>query len=86
MSGSIPPPSAVQYLQSLDQAYLALMGGEQVRQVTDQNGESVAYTMASATGLLNLIRVLALQPGMNLLYRPISLGQHVTRRPLQFWF
>jgi len=86
MSGSIPPPSAVQYLQALDQAYLALLGGEQVRSVTDQNGESVAYTMASGTALLNLIRVLALQPGMNLVYRPISLGGQPLRRPLQFWF
>jgi hypothetical protein len=60
------------------------MGGAQVRSVTDQNGESIAYTMANSTALLNLIRTIAAVPGIG--YQPISLGQWRNRRPLAFFF
>jgi hypothetical protein len=72
-----------QYLQQLDQAYLALMSGVRVRSVTDENGENTQYTTANSVGLLTLIRVLACTCPT---YTPISLGVSAIRRPLRPYF
>lgn len=43
------------YLDKLTEAYGALMRGESVRELTDENGEKVTYTAANRRDLKNHI-------------------------------
>ena len=80
MSGTL---TVCQRLQAADQAYNDLMTGRQARSITDENGENIQYTMASAPALLNYIRMLADQCPS---YVPAALGASPFRRPLRFYF
>jgi hypothetical protein len=76
-------PTACAALQAADLAYLALQNGGGVRAVTDQNGERIEYTMASAPSLLSVIRTLQT---LCTTYQAISLGQQCRPGPMRFLF
>lgn len=75
--------TACQRLQEADQAYHDLMRGALARSVSDENGESIAFTQANMDALLSYIRLLApLCPD----YVPTALGLVSYRPPLRFVF
>lgn len=75
--------TACQRLQEADQAFHDLITGAKVRSIQDENGETVAYTQATANDLLSYIRQLApLCPS----YTPTALGADPVRRPMRFFF
>lgn len=75
--------TACQRLAAADQAYHDLMTGQKVRSVTDENGENIAFTQATAPALLDYIRQLAPQcPD----YVPTALSASMVRRPMRFIF
>lgn len=75
--------TACQRLQEADQAFHDLITGAKARSITDENGESIAYTQATANDLLSYIRQLApLCPA----YTPTALGLDAVRKPLRFFF
>ncbi|MGI4850412.1 MAG: hypothetical protein ACRYGR_00480 [Janthinobacterium lividum] len=60
MSGSVtsPRPTALQYLQSLEDAYFQLVRGGMVATITDENLESVTYSKTDMPTMLSLMQQL----------------------------
>lgn len=75
--------TACQRLQQADQAYHDLCTGALVRSITDENGESIAYTATNKAGLLAYIQQLAPQCTD---YVPTALGVNNYRPPFRFMF